>query len=1483
MLSWTGCVKYDDDIAALNDRIDSLESVTIADLESQVATLESSIAAAQQLIADNQAELESLIEDMEAEIVELQAQLDAAEDDLAALEERVADLESQVEQLEKDVAAAQAAADAAQAAADAAQAAADDAQDAADAAQATANKATTDAAAAQAAADAAQQDADDAQDAADAAQTAADVAQAEVDALEIELATLKTEIAATYATIATVELLEVRIAQLESDIDDIKTSIADLEDMDDKLQDLIDANSDLISANFTNIAANADAIAALESDLTVLATELGDRITALETLTANLEERADGFDESIEDINEALTELNDVTIPGIQENITNLQSDLDTLEGEVGELEGKVGANTDDIAALKERMDTAEGKIEAAEGRLDDIEAELLLVWAEFETIREEFAAADQALYEKLSGEFATAIAKLRTGLEGWVGEQLATYWSTCFDTTGADADAFIAAMKELLTSAACNDWFVNQSELSDLNDIVTQLRNEFDALESEYDAYVAANDLAIQALKDEISEINDLIAGLRSDVTVLQSEVASLLAQIQSISYVPTSISFLEYAGTYNFAFDVKDDETKEVSEVLIPLTLDNTYTISYDVRPAATAEAVVAAFAAYPEDMYMMFENVTRATEAVDVVDVTLNEKEGRIDVAFSVDFDENMLNDKALAVAFGIQIDGLEVETEEGETETMEIYVDIMSDYAAMVDANADNDDFTDNNIKFVVDYTYETFDIEFDCEDATELFSEVGYHFEFGGVEYATAADLQKELGVDITALDETIALTLVKAACYDKDDVYYKDGLNIQILQDEAGDDIMASLVEPGATGCAYQYAIATASYTFTYDGTEYTVDPIYTKVTIKPEQTIWAATSTTVWNSEIEYYVGYEVETSNFFWPGNQGGGNQGGGSQGGGSQGGSGDGDDDDTPTYTTEYVYEMWITLDKYEVTYGNTTVSIADVLAGAADDATVSFTIESATDGDVDFTGIEYIVSNTANFNANDQKLFLRLTEDGFRSIFGNGDGNGNTIELKLTTKLTEDGLDLHEYVINLTANFDAYLAAMNVNRNVEFTYDSANPDAAMTYEVMTNYLTNYSTYFTTTSDAYSSEFVNLVANATATSSVSTAGVATTGAASTITLPASGVNCNYALSLDKADFVNSAQSYEYTHAVSFWEDNNMPYGVALTANIGATVDFTSAFAGVVRNYEYFGYDYDGFEVTADQIGIMGQYIDASGNYISDATVKEGTDAESFGFNRIDLDAIFRGYYIDATGATVEYPVNTTGFEWTFSYDSSYYSLNRCWISSGNEFTFISPETYTTIDAVSASYQDVELEGVFDNFFTNGNTFTVIIPDAQRPISYENESLTIEEPKEVIYNDIDTEVFYVTEELSLVDRLGVDIFAASDAGTTIWSSNDYYVGTSYDVYTHNFNASYLNPSVTFGSMTVKYATDSISSVELGDYESIVSFDKNTGAVTVTNTGKMLNVDYKVTVPVTIYTPLYLNSAEYVFYVRGNGSVATE
>ena len=101
-LAYTGCTDYDEDIEAINDRIDALETGTIADvqnqvksMQSQIASLETAKAAAETAIS----KLQSTVSGLEGQLATLSAKADANASEIANLKSSISTINTTITSL----------------------------------------------------------------------------------------------------------------------------------------------------------------------------------------------------------------------------------------------------------------------------------------------------------------------------------------------------------------------------------------------------------------------------------------------------------------------------------------------------------------------------------------------------------------------------------------------------------------------------------------------------------------------------------------------------------------------------------------------------------------------------------------------------------------------------------------------------------------------------------------------------------------------------------------------------------------------------------------------------------------------------------------------------------------------------------------------------------------------------------------------------------------------------------------------------------------------------------------------------------------------------------------------------------------------------------------------------------------------------------------------------------------------------------------
>ena len=96
VLAFTGCTDYEDDINGLSERIDALETGTIASVQEQVKALETSLGSATTAIS----ELNSTVDGIESTLTGLQGDVDALEGEVGDLGTSVSTIEEKIAALE---------------------------------------------------------------------------------------------------------------------------------------------------------------------------------------------------------------------------------------------------------------------------------------------------------------------------------------------------------------------------------------------------------------------------------------------------------------------------------------------------------------------------------------------------------------------------------------------------------------------------------------------------------------------------------------------------------------------------------------------------------------------------------------------------------------------------------------------------------------------------------------------------------------------------------------------------------------------------------------------------------------------------------------------------------------------------------------------------------------------------------------------------------------------------------------------------------------------------------------------------------------------------------------------------------------------------------------------------------------------------------------------------------------------------------------
>ncbi len=235
VLGATSCKDYDDDIDDLNARIDNLESVTIADISSQITSIQSSISSLESSLSSSVSSLTSQIESVSDDVDDLESSMASQ---LAALESTLkAYVDGEIDDVEAAIATLQ---------------------------SSLSNYYTK------------------------------EEAQSTVNSLLLEYYT-KTEIDAMFATISTsvsteVSAREAAITELQSQITALQSTIEDLQ------AEINEATGGDISALEEAIAEAEDTIAALEAQIEENEAAIETLTTSLEELAAEFDEFVAGLE-----------------------------------------------------------------------------------------------------------------------------------------------------------------------------------------------------------------------------------------------------------------------------------------------------------------------------------------------------------------------------------------------------------------------------------------------------------------------------------------------------------------------------------------------------------------------------------------------------------------------------------------------------------------------------------------------------------------------------------------------------------------------------------------------------------------------------------------------------------------------------------------------------------------------------------------------------------------------------------------------------------------------------------------------------------------------------------------------------------------------------------------------------------------------------------------------------------------------------------
>lgn len=584
MLLPVGCTDYDEDIQAVNDRIDDLLSGEIeplkADLAAAVASLEAAIDEAEATITEKHnkdiealraadAELDGKIAAANTAIANLAAALEAAEGDIASLQGQMTDALAAIEAAEEAIAALNGEVDGLKA---------KDAELAAELAELTgvisqlrtelvemieANKAAIE-----------ENAGNIEENAGNIAENAGNIAEnaAAIEALEQNLA----DHIAAFTEYQTA--VDTKIAALEARVAAAEAAIKKLEEETiPAMKAQIETNKALSEKNAADIAKHAEEFAAYQAAVQATFDELVAADEALNTLIATL--RTD--------------------FEALKGDYETFKSEFDeykkAIEGELAKAFEAIAANATEIATVKADLEATkidlQAKIDATNANLSNLAAQLEGVEA---YIMHQMKEGFDAVYAKLAEDYKNLNSQIDA-----VNSDLQNFKSQI-------EKALALAVQDLQTLIINGDAAVMQT----VNQLAFDLRAESEKAIAE----------AKKALQDNIDALDKKVEEYKAAADELfadhQAQINALLGRVQSLVFVPEytdGMATIDWAKYGNSFVEGKSE-------------------LTYSVYPAECASAMVGKPELFTFDLEALKTRSEKAP-AMTVVGVVAGEKAGQI----------------------------------------------------------------------------------------------------------------------------------------------------------------------------------------------------------------------------------------------------------------------------------------------------------------------------------------------------------------------------------------------------------------------------------------------------------------------------------------------------------------------------------------------------------------------------------------------------------------------------------------------------------------------------------------------------------------------------------------------------------------------------------------------------------------------------------------------------------------------------------
>lgn len=409
------------------------------------------------------------------------------------------------------------------------------------------------------------------------------------------------------------------------------------------------------------------------------------------------------YDDDIDSINKKIDDIEKVTLPGIEEQIEKVKAsipDISALTQSVSKMQG-------DLSNVTTKLGTLEGTVSGFSGRFNDITSQLSNLSAKLEEVE---AKANEYANDKSTLAKSEDVTALRADLQGQIA---------ALKTTLEDSYALKSQLEEYLKTADLKD----NATIKELTDAKTTLESAIESLEGKledldgtsltwqgksFDEYMKelgyvtgtyTDDDAQKAVLAAITKdnekynaeyvaalvelvknaevgndgeaaikVSDLVTRLneyKTALAALDSRVAALEGRIQSIVFVPSTITEAQNNTVY-FA----SSSYIEVAGEKYYLTNENVSaaTMTFKVSPASIASKIAL------ENVSFAAREITRAAgdavtfdvKNVEVVKNTDGTPTGEIKVSIETPYTFNE-SVNPLAFAMTVRIDGYKTETE------------------------------------------------------------------------------------------------------------------------------------------------------------------------------------------------------------------------------------------------------------------------------------------------------------------------------------------------------------------------------------------------------------------------------------------------------------------------------------------------------------------------------------------------------------------------------------------------------------------------------------------------------------------------------------------------------------------------------------------------------------------------------------------------------------------------------------------------